>query len=214
MTRLINIVYLLLGSMIGYNASTFLNGTGAVPVSTNKMESPDKLQKETISIQQGLQERIDAVNTENAALKIQVSKSGSALSKAKRTNAQLEEKVNELIAYGNELSDTAQMLENCDTLEQTIQVLMANNTQKDSLYDRVITGMEKQLINKDTTLLMQQEQIQSLQLSFDESISQQTLLLEENKQYKKTFRRQKIKNGLLSAGGLVLSGIIAYGLLR
>jgi hypothetical protein len=214
MTRLINVVYLVLGFMIGYSTNTLLHGTGAVPSNTTKADNPVQLQKQEAVYQQQFQQKIDSLSSENTVLRVQVSKTGQALNRTKRTNAELEEQVTALITNRYSTTDTAIMLANCDTLEQTVQLLISNNNEKDSLYEQAMFGLEMQVAVKDSMLSIQEEQIQSVQCAFDKSIQQQQVLLSENKAYMKTEKRQKVKRRLLSAGAMILSGFAAYSLLR
>lgn len=214
MSRIITITYLVLGFIIGYSSNTFLSGSTALPASTAKSIKPVELQKTTEKEQQGFQQKIDSVAWENVALQKQVQQVKQSLGKTKRTNAKLERQVTELIVSGYGITDTSEMVANCDTLEYAVQELLTSGSEKDSLYEAALSGLEKQVEGQDTALLLQQEQYQALRVSFDSSIAQQQSLVAENSSYKKALRRNKVKGRLLSMGALILGGLATYSLLH
>lgn len=216
MERLTNVVFLVLGLVFGIALSTLFKGCGDASETKwkGKAEKPLILKEEAEQTALLYASRLDSISEHNAVLQEQVNNTKTALSVAKRKNSQLTQRVNELIAVGEVLNDTAELLANCDTLEQTVQELFVSCNEKDSLYDNVIGSMQEQISNRDSTIGLQQQQYLSLKLSFDKSIEHQQMLFSENESYQKLFKRQRTKSKLLSAGMLVLAGVATYSLIQ
>jgi hypothetical protein len=136
------------------------------------------------------------------------------LQKAKQDNKVLLELVDTLLAHSANATDTATKLAQCDSLSETVQVLIVSSNARDSLYEDLTTTLQAQVNNKDSVIGTQQEQYNTLKLSFDKSLAQQDVLSIQNLSLEKQVKRHKIKNKLLSAGVFILSGIAAYQLLQ
>ena len=148
------------------------------------------------------------------ALGSKASNTQSALQKAKQDNKILLELVDTLIAHANNASDTAAKIADCDTLQSTVRELMIAGQQKDSLYEDLTTLLQRQVGNKDSTINVQQQQCNSLKLFFDKSLAQQDVLSGQNQHYQLQVKQVKVKNKLLSASVLILTGVATYGLLH
>lgn len=159
-------------------------------------------------------QQITKLTTQNAALKQEVADSKTALSRTKRRAALLESQLEEQVSTASILTDTTDRLSNCDIIVQTAIALSASAAERDSLYTELTGALEQQIINRDSTFSIQQEQHNYLLSNYDRSISQQQLLLSENLQLHQDVKQRRVKNRILSAGLLLLSGTITYMVLH
>ncbi|MBL7725396.1 MAG: hypothetical protein JNK27_14710, partial [Chitinophagaceae bacterium] len=111
-------------------------------------------------------------------------------------------------------NDSLSMLVDCDSLRIKAVQLTVSNAGKDSLYDRVIEKQEQQIVKKDSAIQLHRQQYISLKNSFDESITQQRSLLDQNKLFQKQLKRQRIKSKLLSGLTIIAAGITTHYLLK
>lgn len=110
--------------------------------------------------------------------------------------------------------DTASASNNCVALENKVVALMQSNNIKDSVYDAVVTTLETQVQNRDSTLQVKDTFINKLQIAIDKSLTQQGFVNEQNKMYQLQFKRQKFRNKFLSVGVLVVGALLANQLLQ
>ncbi|NLR58840.1 hypothetical protein HGH93_12055 [Chitinophaga polysaccharea] len=155
-------------------------------------------------------QRIAELTTDNASLQQQVTDNRAALNRTIRKAATLEAQLEQQVADMPPLTDTVARLTNCDSIVQTAVAFAASAAQNDSLYQQLTTTLEQQVQNRDSTIAVQQQQQNYLQLNYDRNLAQQQLLLSENLQLHKDIRRHRVKNRLLSAGLLLLSGTATY----
>jgi len=159
-------------------------------------------------------QRITTLTTQNSALKQEVADSKTALNRTKRRAALLESQLEEQVSTASVLTDTTDRLSNCDSIAQTAIALSASAAERDSLYTELTGALEQQVVNRDSTISIQQEQHNYLLSNYDRSISQQQLLLSENLQLHQDVKQRRVKNRILSAGLLLLSGTITYMVLH
>ena len=102
----------------------------------------------------------------------------------------------------------------CDSLIATVEYLMQSNSEKDSLYETANINLEQQVINKDSTIALKDEQYNMLKSSFNQSLSNQSALFDENKLLLKQVKKQKVKSKILSAALFIFSGAAINHLIR
>ncbi len=210
------LITLVLGIIIGISfTKLFTKNNKEDNISpTVKIIKPSVLQKTTTKVEWYFEQKIDSLNTNNKLLNKKLGGSRAALEAAKNKNLVLQTQLYDLIDNKNESLDTSIEYKHDDVFEDKIIELINENNYKDSLYENIDSTVTAQLRNKDSTIVLMGDKYDSLKISLDESMLQQQSLYDQNKQFKKQFRRQKIKTKLLSAGILILSGIAANYLIQ
>ena len=210
-----SIIFLLLGLIAGIGGSVFFSAdnTPALICASKTQQSAAGIKIKSAAIETHYQGKLDSLQQTNTALKSRITSTKSELQQTKQDNKILLELVDTLIAHAGNTKDTAEKLADCDTLQSAVTELMAVTYQKDSLYEDLATALQCALDNKDSTIEVQQQAYNSLKLFLDNSLAQQDMLASQNMLYQKQISRHKVKNKLLSAVVLILTGIATYGLL-
>jgi uncharacterized protein YggL (DUF469 family) len=207
-------IFLVAGVLIGLAVSVLFNRSSYVPTPVNSTQSSMILKTITDKTIAGFQNKLDSFQNLNTGLKKQLTRSKAALSSSQNKTDVLSERIDELVAVNETLNDTNALLDNCDSLKQTAKRFVIGTRTKDSLSAIVIKQSDSVIYAKDNIIALQQEQFQSLNLSFNQSIAQQKSLEYENEHVHKLLKRQKTKSRLLSAGAIILSGTVIYGLVH
>ncbi|GGA89915.1 hypothetical protein [Puia dinghuensis] len=205
------LILLVVGFVLGFYFCSLFGGCGAsgrgLPSVTTIQ--PDQLKKQVAATQAVYQGRIDSLGAKAKTLQTTLQTTRVALEKAKQKNIALQSQVYDLLDRSpTVVADTARRLTDCDSLEATVKDLIANYNLKDSLYDQTTSNLQEQVSNKDSTLQVQRQQYDSLQLSFTQSVQQQQTLLTENKALQKQVRHQK-RAGMLRTIGLAIAAVLA-----
>lgn len=206
-------VGVLLGLFLGivYCTATFNNNSSPVPIPSAK-----ELQKEVTHFETGYRKSFDSLKKESTKLISALNMTKTELQQAKQRSQLLQGQVYDLLdsRFERQKSDTIVSITSCDSLAATVKELMQANEQKDTLYEHVTANLENQVKNKDSTLALKDYQYGQLKSAFDHSVSNQTLLVEQNKLLNKEYKKQKLKSKFLSATLFVLSGAAAAYLLH
>ena len=212
----LNLTIFILGLFAGIAGSIFLNGKQSPqkPVYTATLSSPADIKNTSVVVEAHFQSKVDSLVQTNMDLAHKAGNTKSELQKAKQDNKVLLELVDTLIAHADHSSDTAVKLAACDSINATVQGLIAASNETDSLYDNLTATLQAQVNNKDSTIGVQQEQYNCLKLSFDKSLEQQDILSGQTLLYEKQLKNFKVKNKLLSAGLFIVTGIATYSLLH
>ncbi|MBC7627926.1 hypothetical protein [Ferruginibacter sp.] len=207
---------LILGIIIGISFTKLFTGNNKEEnlTATVKVLKPSVLQKTTANVEFYFEQKIDSLNTNNKLLNKKLGGSRAALEMAKNKNIVLQTQLYDLIDNNNESADTSIENNKDDVFQDKIIQLINENNYKDSLYENIDSTVTAQVRNKDSTIVLMGDKYDSLKISFNESVLQQQLLHDQNKQFKKQFMRQKIKSKLLSVGLLILSGAAANYLIQ
>ena len=215
MINLKTILTLVVGVLIGISFTKLFQSSSKeiLPVASIKKLNPSVLEKQTVKATQGYQQQIDSLNVNSNALNKQLENTKQILATVKKKNIILQTQVYDLIDNKKNGNDTLQDDKNCAALENKVLELMQSSNEKDSLCETVATVLETQVKNKDSTLLIEGLKFITLQTAFNESLSQQGILYEQNKSYQKQFNRQKLKGKLLSVGVLIVAGLLANQLI-
>lgn len=210
-----SIICLVLGLIIGiFGTNIFSSHSTKQPVIAAAIQSPADIKATSVAVEAHFQSKVDSLVQDNNQLQQNVGSAKSQLKKAKQDNKVLLELVDTLIAHAGNETDTAVKLADCDSINATMQGLIVASNIKDSIYDTLTATLQAQVNNKDSVISTQTEQYNCLKLSFDKSLAQQDLLTSQSQLYEKQLRGFKVKNKLLSAGILVLTGIATYSLLH
>lgn len=209
------IIFLVLGLIMGIGGTLFFGSNSAPkPAYTATLQSPADLKNTSVLVEAHFQGKVDSLARNNNVLANKVGNTKAELQKAKNDNKVLLELVDTLLAHSANTTDTAAKLAQCDSLNETVQDLIVTSNARDSLYEDLTNTLQAQVNNKDSVIGTQQEQYNTLKLTFDKSLAQQDILSVQNLSLEKQVGRHKIKNKLLSAGVFILSGVVAYQLLH
>lgn len=194
---------LLLGLFLSFMYRTLLIDPIKPPVSK---QSVVELKKEVAQLEVSYSKAFDSLKIKSAKLESALAGTKNSLAEAKKENQSLTTQVYALIdkqkeQVFDEIEDTS-----CDSLITTVEYLMQSSSEKDSLYNEAVLNLEDQLKNKDSIIVLKDEQYQKLKTSFDKSLSNQQLLLDENKLLSKQIKKQKFKSKVLSAVLFIFSG--------
>lgn len=209
MINIKNIALLVCGILAGVAVVTLFKGgcSGDKIVTPVSPKQVDDLVNQTNTKEKEIQGQIDSVSKASAVLSIEIRSLSGLLQKAKEKNQELAAAVIRAAQKKPVYNDSLSMLMDCDSLRTKAVQLTVFNAGKDSLYDRVIEKQEQQIVKKDSAIQLHRQQYISLKNSFDESITQQRLLLDQNKLFQKQLKRQRVKNKLLSGLTIIAAGI-------
>ena len=209
------IIFLVLGMIIGIGGTMFFSSHSATtPTVASAIQSTADQKNTSVLVEAHFQNKVDSLMQSNSTLNRKVSSSKTELQKVKQDNKVLLELVDTLLVHAATATDTATKLAQCDSLSATVADFIVSTNTKDSLYEDITATLQAQVNNKDTVISTQREQYNCLKLSFDKSLAQQDLLSGQNLLLGKQIKTHKIKNKLLSAGVVILSGIAAYQFLH
>ena len=180
------------------------------------VESPKQLKKEVASSEAVYTKKADSLNSQNDKLVVQLSNTKAALAIANTKTVSLQKEIFNLLdrRFGRQQTSASHFNTTCDSLANTIPILIAASKEKDSLYSSEVADLESQVQNRDSAVTLQQEQYETLKASFTKSIEAQTILTSDNKTLTKTVRQQRTKNKLLSAALFILTGAAATYMLH
>ncbi len=200
-------LFLLIGLFVGYSMSLVFKTTTPKPV-VAVTQPPTNALKATVAMSEVYyQDIVDSLQNSNASLSQKVEATRSELKQAKAHGAFLAALVDTLIANYSATSDTAQKLTDCDSLSWLVQDVLYTAAVKDSLYDSILVTQHQELMNKDQVILAGELKYDGLKFSFDQSIVQQDLLLDNNTLLGKQLKHSRTKNKILSALVVILAGV-------
>ena len=210
------IIFLLVGLTIGICLSVLFQGCGhdAENVTNKPTLQPSAIQKQVQVNEQHYQQKIDSLSASSQQLEKQLATTRVSLEKAKKRNTELQRQVYELLDKPTAVTDTAEVLADCDSLKVKVEDLIASSNEKDSLQDVQTQNLQQQIKVKDSTIETQQADYQSLKSSFNQSLQEQQTLLDQNNAFKKEIKRHKLKSKLASIGLIILSGITVGSLIH
>ena len=211
MTNIKLILTLILGIIIGSSFTKLFTRESKLDdgIASIKIEKPTSLQKEVAKVESNFQTKIDLLKINSEALNKKLSSNKIALAQAKNKNTILQTQVYDLIDNRNSIVDTSQMERGCETLEEKVIELIAENDFKDGLYESIDSTTKVELENKDAIISIKDSMYNALKNSFAVSINQQQILFNQNKMFVKKLKRQRLKSKLLTAGTLILAGAAA-----
>lgn len=207
------IVFFLLGVITCFSTNKFFNGCNNPHSKSGNQPVLYDMQLEAKTIA-AYNEKIIGLQNKNHELEEQVNVSKSALDRSRKNNAILEATLKDQVNRNFNLKDTAQIITNCDSIAQTAFDLLESSTLRDSLCQALTGELELQILNRDSTMNLQDQQYDNLKFSYDRILTQQQVLLSNNILLKKDVKRAKVKNRVLSAGLLILGGMTTSLLLR
>jgi chromosome segregation ATPase len=121
-------------------------------------------------------------------------------------------KVQQRISRQSERRDTLQKLMDCDSLSEEVQVYIALAESRDSLCQAQVQNLSAQLSAKDTAQLACDEYSEQLNHQLSTCTDAQQQLEKNVASLNKKLKHKKRLNKLLTAGALILSGVVLSGL--
>jgi hypothetical protein len=216
MKNLKTILTLIAGIIIGVCCTNIFSCNNVVlqPKITTQNTTVKAIETQVQQSTQHYQQSMDSLQIHNNTLIKQLTTTKQNLAIVKQKSIVLQTQLYDLIDAKKTSNDTSLTNNNCVALENKVVALMQSNTVKDSVYDAVVTTLETQVQNKDSTLQVKDTFINKLQTAIDKSLTQQGFVSEQNKMYQLQFKRQKFRNKFLSVGVLVVCGLLANQLLQ
>ncbi|MBL7730349.1 MAG: hypothetical protein JNM88_04160 [Chitinophagaceae bacterium] len=216
MNKYKKIALLVCGIAGGVALSSLFRGgcNNAAVKKTVTIKQVNDLEEKTIRREKTIQLRIDSINKAAALLTSEILSLNNLLEKAKKQSLQLQTIVTYEALKKPAPGDTLLRTQDCDTLRKTALQFIQATIEKDSLYEAVSNRQEQRITQKDSLVSLHRQQYNALRLSFDESITQQKLLVDQNRSFQKQLRKQRIKNKLLSGLTIIAAGITTSYLLR
>ena len=204
---------LLIGFILGLCSSLLFIGCDRTTASkTNTVVSPKDLRRQADTIQENYQKQIDNLRYQNLELTQNLEVTQGWLNQAKDLCKQKERQIKKLTEPkglpAKELLakvDTIRGASNCDTLASLVVEYIADNHQKDSLYEVQLIQMDSVVVVKDKLIETNEKVYSNLNLLFDQSLSAQQSLIKENKLVKRQFKRQRIKSKVVTLGLIILT---------
>lgn len=154
------------------------------------------------------------LNKRNSELEKQIINAKRSLAQSTKENIILQKDLQRQIGNSITLTDTLQLLKNCDSLAISATELMITCLEKDSIYGSLTEVLTEQVALKDSIITVQNQQVDDVQLNFERSFAQKQLLIVENLGLRKEIKQHKVRSKILSAGLMILGGTIAYMALR
>lgn len=200
-------LFLIIGLFVGYSMSVIFR-TETPKVTQATQHTATATVKGTVAMTEVYyQGVVDSLQQNNAVLVSKVSNTRTELQQVKAHNKMLVDLVDTLMAHSAQTMDTIQKLADCDSLGILVQDVLYTSAVKDSLYDSMLTMQHQELMNKDQVILANELKYDGLKFSFDQTIAQQDLLLDNNILLDKQLKRSRTKSKILSAVVVVLAGI-------
>lgn len=219
MKNLKTIITLLIGAVIGFSFCQLFHRScpDALTAITTSDTKASALEQKVTALETSFQQKEDSLIEKNKTLNSVLKETKTVLDKTKKKNIQLQTQVYDLIdRQGDykEQEDTLSYITGCDSLQTKVEQLILSFNEQDSLHTVTIENLSEQIQNKDSTLLLKEAAYSSLKSEFDKSIATQKLLEQQNKIYKKKYKRLRFGSKLKSIGLLLISGIAAKQLIH
>lgn len=173
--------------------------------------NPSKQEKALEKIVGDQEKNIARFQQREAALNKMLLQSKDELSKARRKNRQLLDKLTSLTQHSQpDSSAVKELTEGGCSLEELDSGIAA----ADSLCDEVITGQEQLLVQKDSVISLQQKDFISLKAISHQLVQKQSELARQSNYYRQQYRKMKRKNSLLSLFSAALSVMVVQQLMQ
>lgn len=177
---------------------------------TVAVDNPAEVTARVVAVEYQYQEKVDSLSSVNNSLQSKVNRTQTELKKIKQQNVVLSRTLDELIIVNNTSTDTAVLLNNCDSMALAVTDLLELHTIKDSLYKASNEDMQFQLAIKDSIIILQEEKYDTLKESLNRTLEQQQELITANQQCNKQIKKQKKGKKFLTALLAVVAGISVY----
>lgn len=194
--------------VIGALVTHVLSG-GDNPPGDQWIINPDVIQRNARMQKQVYQLQVQELSEKNSQLQTELVRTRQTLQTLKRKSKQREEVIQELILpkVGMITSSTEDSLQ-CDTLRREVAAYIQEVNEKDSIYERQINTMDSVLRVKDSTIVLQDKRMVSLDYDLQLISTQVNLLAQENKSLIKQERKRKVASTLKTIGVAIAVGVV------
>lgn len=175
------IIFFLLGVVMTISTSKLFNSCNK-PVLADASIAPalPPVANQQAAVITASEQHIAELQTENKLLEQQVKDTKKAIAGLYKKSATIGATLRQQISTASVLTDTTQRLANCDSIANEAIELLESSEQKDSLHRQLTSGLEEQINNGDSIIVVQKQQQNYLQLNYDRTFAQQQLLLSDN----------------------------------
>jgi hypothetical protein len=217
------VITLILGVLIGlllyflfdFSASDLMHGSYVDNTATIKKELAEKEALHQTKItelenaNQKLHKDLSIVKEELASIKSKTKKREATIKKMIEPKGM---SAKELLAKVARPDSVDNSLIPCDSLVHEVSQYIEESAIKDSLYDSQIAKLDSTIAIKDSIIRLDKEMNIQLSNTVSNLLNQHEILFKENKTLRKQFKRQKLKNKLVSVGLMILSATMAIKL--
>jgi hypothetical protein len=219
-------ILLTLGFIMGFSLLFLFSGNCNGPeINTELSISPAEQKKQIEKNEKEHQQAISELEKKNNELSRELATTKELLNNSKLKTKTRETKIKkliepkglsaiELLAKVKPQSSSDTSVSICDSLINEVYGYIEDNAVRDSLYELQIIQFDSTISIKDSIISQKTWLNKELKFSLTRSLTQQEVLLEQNKQLKKKFKRQKFRRKLTAIGVTVLSGIAVDFLIR
>lgn len=169
------------------------------PEPAHQKQAIQKEEKQSRKKQDSLQQEADQLIKEKKKL-------SQSLQQYKKKNRELKTKLQKAIVSVK--VDSGIISAPCDTLIITATEYIRSTDETDSLYKGIIAKQEKEINNRDSMIVLKNEQYISLKQHLNSAIAGEEQLLGQVKKLSKKLGRKKRNNRILLAGCLVLAAVL------
>ncbi len=181
--------------------------------STVWVKKPE-MDKQVAAMQVQYENKLQLLSRRNDSLVSELSNKKSALKKSGDKVLVLQTQVKDLMtdyaaidSAATETVDSAALIKNCEEMQEKVKDLMDETNQKDSIAYAVISTLEDEIKNKDSTIDLHKLQYQLTKSKLSDMLTNNLFLTEQNKELKKQVKKKKFGNFMLKTGLVILSGI-------
>jgi len=211
-------IYILIGGFFcGFCMAFFF--IPPCPVQTKNLPASTKeLNKQVNSIEKDYKTQITVLQNQNIDLQQQLTTTQSLLERAKQSTKQKETAIKKLVKAENMVSKNWSFQNysiplfdepppcSCDSLKKEVTSYISENHRKDSIYEVQLETKDSVISVKDSIIHINEGVYNSLHEVFNQAVTDNQVLQSENRLLIKKEKRRKVKNRLLSAGILIISG--------
>jgi hypothetical protein len=180
----------------------------------NVIDNTAQLRKDLHRQEANYNAKLDSINQVNGNLRSQSVSTQAAILKMKQENRSLKRTIKDLLTVHYTATDTATLLQNCDSLAVTLQETEALSLKKDSIYGSLTGNLQRQLQLQDSVIDIQKFQNDSLQVGYRSLLDKHAELIKENADQRKTIKKQKRGKVFLGVVVGVVAGLFTWHSLK
>jgi len=179
------------------------------PFDAQTVDNAAWIQTQVEAVEQDYQLALQHLMKENSSLQQQISGTKEALAASQQQVIVLKYRVSGLSGRVRLEADTIIKLQRCDSLSEQVDVLVQQSTYRDQLCDSTISGLERVVSNKDSTIQLCQQSYTEMRSLTDSSLIAQRRLQDGLALLTKQVRRKKREVKFLTLGMAVMTGVAA-----
>jgi hypothetical protein len=172
-----------------------------------------EMQEQVNTIENKYKSEIQYWVLKNNTLNSKIQKTETELKQSKQKSNSLQWKIQTMISESRTIQDTSDIVSNCDSLKNEIEIFIAETEAKDNLYESEIFDLKLVIQNKDSAFAVCEKSFLAMNDVVKNSLEQQTALADKLNVADKELKKQNRKTKFLSAAVFILSGATATLLL-